>query len=114
MLKGYLFKTLKAGLSEFVFGFNDKQLDVGIFSGEVVLKDLIIKPNKVNEIFSQMNLPIRLKAGMIGIIKIKVIREAFLTFIDLGLESFYRVCPRADRGYSLYRGTKQFQPKLDC
>jgi hypothetical protein len=53
MLKRKVYSALKATLSEFVFGFKEEQLDIGYFAGEVVLKDLIIKPNKVNEIFSQ-------------------------------------------------------------
>lgn len=72
MIKKKLHTALKAVLSEFVFGFTDDQLDVGLFSGQVELKDLIIKPDKVNKIFEKENMPIRLKAGMIALIRVKV------------------------------------------
>lgn len=49
-----------------MFGFNEKQIEVGLFSGNVELKDLIIKPNKVNEVLDKLNIPFRLKAGMIA------------------------------------------------
>ena len=63
---------VKAALQDFVYGFNEKQLDIGILKGQIELKDLIIKPDKLNEQFKKANLPIRLKAGMIAHIKIKV------------------------------------------
>ncbi len=66
MIKRKVYAALKDTLTQFVFGFKEDQLEVGLFSGNIELKDLILKPNKVNEVFSQMNLPVRLKAGMIA------------------------------------------------
>jgi len=72
MLKSRVYNALKGVLSEYIIGFKEEQLDVGLFAGEFVLKDLIINPNKVNQDFRKQNLPVRLKAGMIGIVKINV------------------------------------------
>lgn len=72
MLKRRVYAALKDTLTQFVFGFKEEQIEVGLFSGNIELKDLIIKPNKVNEIFAAENLPIRLKAGMIARVQIKV------------------------------------------
>lgn len=48
MLKSRVYNALKGALSEYTFGFKEEQLDVGLFAGKFVLKDLIINPNKVN------------------------------------------------------------------
>jgi hypothetical protein len=72
MLKRKLFGALKDTLSKFVYNFKEEMIEVGLLSGKIELKDLIIKPNPVNEIFSKMNSPIRLKAGMIALISLKV------------------------------------------
>ena len=47
-------------------------LEVGLFSGNIELKNLIIKPNEVNNWMEAQNIPLRLKAGMIAHIQIKV------------------------------------------
>lgn len=72
MIKRKVFAALKDTLNQFVYGFNEEKLEVGLFSGIIELKDLVIKPNAVNAIFSKANLPIRLKAGMIAHVQIKV------------------------------------------
>ena len=48
MLKSRLYNKLKDKLGEFLFGFDEQQLDVGFFGGDVHLKDLIFKPKKIN------------------------------------------------------------------
>lgn len=72
MLKRRLYEKLKDKLGELLFGFDEQQLDVGFFGGDVILKDLIFRPKKINEIFEQQNLPFALKAGMIAKMDIKV------------------------------------------
>ena len=72
MIKRKVYAALKDTLTQFVFGFNEEKLEASLFSGKIELRDLIIKPNAVNEIFSKANMPIRLKAGMIAHIEIKV------------------------------------------
>ena len=72
MLKRRFYEKLKDKLGEMLFGFDEQQLDVGFFGGDVVLKDLIFRPKKINEIFEKQNLPFALKAGMIAKLNIKV------------------------------------------
>jgi len=45
---------------------------VGLISGDVEMKNLILNADVVNAILSEQHLPIQLKAGMIGRIKVKV------------------------------------------
>ena len=77
MIKRKVYDGLKAALKDFVFGFNEHQIEVGLFSGNIELKDLILRPNKVNEMISKLGLPFRLKAGMIAHIQIKVSEGSF-------------------------------------
>jgi len=74
---------------------------VGFFGGDILLKDLIFRPKKINEIFEKQNLPFALKAGMIAKLEIKVSSSSlpfqFLTILndllslDLCLEALLRV-----------------------
>jgi len=66
MIRRRVYSKLKETLKDFVFGFNEEQIEVGLFSGNIELKDLIIKPNKVNDVLDKVNIPFRLKAGMIA------------------------------------------------
>lgn len=50
MIKRQLYEKLKDKLGEYLFGFDEHQLDVGYFGGGVNLKDLIFRPKKINEI----------------------------------------------------------------
>ena len=72
MLKRRLYEKLKDKLGEYLFGFDEQQLDVGFFGGGANLRDLIIRPKKINEILEKQNLPFALKAGMIAKLDIQV------------------------------------------
>lgn len=72
MIKRKVYALLKDSLNNFVYDFNEERLEVGLISGIIELKDLVIKPDAVNAVLSKANQPIRLKAGMIARIQIKV------------------------------------------
>ena len=72
MLIRRLYEKLKDKLSEYCFGFDEQQLDVGFFGGGANLTDLIFQPKKINELLEEQNLPFSLKAGMIGRLDISV------------------------------------------
>ena len=72
MLKRRLYDKLKDKLGELLFGFDEKNLDVGFFGGDIQLHDLVFRPKKVNEILEKANLPFALKAGLIAKMDIKV------------------------------------------
>ena len=97
MLKRRLYEKLKDKLGELLFGFDEQQLDVGFFGGDTVLKDLIFRPKKINEIFEKKNLPFALKAGMIAKMEIKVCKLAALLIsdciscVDICLEALFGV-----------------------
>jgi len=66
MIKRKVYALLKDSLNKFVYDFNEERLEVGLISGIIELKDLVIKPDAVNAVLSKANQPIRLKAGMIA------------------------------------------------
>ena len=77
MLKRRIYDKLKDTLTEFVYDFDERKLDVGMFGGKIEMKDLILKPKKVNSIFEKKNLPFALKAGIVRKVTIEVCVEIF-------------------------------------
>lgn len=57
MLKRQLYEKLKNSLGEYLFGFDEKKLDVGLFSGKVKLDELVFRPDKVNQLLEKHNSP---------------------------------------------------------
>ena len=109
MLKRRLYEKLKDKLGELLFGFDEQQLDVGFFGGDIMLKDLIFRPKKINEIFEKQNLPFALKAGMIAKMDIKVrlhtqpnpLTSCF-NGVDICVETLFGVHDRECRGCALH------------
>ena len=74
MLKGKIYNILSQYFEEYLFGFDQEHFQMSIFSGNVNLTNLIVKPDKITEIFKQNNLPIALRAGLISRLNIKVLK----------------------------------------
>jgi hypothetical protein len=74
MLKDFVLNKLRGTLDEWLLGFNaDKDFSMGIFSSEKLnLKNAIINSKRVNEELREAGVPLRLKAGMIGRVALKV------------------------------------------
>jgi len=72
MLKGQLFQTLNQYLGEYLYGFNPDQLKLAVFNGNVKLKNLTFRPDKINDHLLMMRAPVLLKAGIIGNITIDI------------------------------------------
>jgi len=72
MLKKSVYERLKDSLGKYLFGFDEEQLDVGLFSGNINLRDLILKPDKVNALLEEADSPFQLKAGLISKVNMKV------------------------------------------
>ena len=64
---------IKGILDEWLLGFNEDDLKINMFSSEKFnIKNAIINSNRVNQELYDLKLPIRLKAGMLGKISVKV------------------------------------------
>lgn len=60
-------------MDEWLLGFNqEKDFNVSLFRSEKVnLKNAIINTDRVNQELKKLNIPIRLKVGMIGMLSVK-------------------------------------------
>lgn len=77
MLKGQLFQTLNQYLGEYLYGFNPDQLRLAVLNGNIKLKNLTFRPDKINDHLLMMRSPVLLKAGIIGNITIDVLLLPF-------------------------------------
>jgi len=68
-VKKKVFASIKDTMTEYLYDFDESKFDVAWWSGTVELRNLIIKPSRVNEDFKKSGSPIALKAGLISHIK---------------------------------------------
>jgi hypothetical protein len=73
MIKAKIFQKCKKYFEEYLFGFDQNQLNTSILTGSINLHNVNIRPDKVNELFAKKKLPIALKAGLISTLSVKVI-----------------------------------------
>ena len=72
LFKGLIVDKLKSTLKDYLFVFDKTNIDTSFLLGETFLTNLLVKPDKINEMFNEMRLPIALKAGMISKLGLKV------------------------------------------
>ncbi len=72
LFKGLLVDKLKSTLKDYLFVFDKNNVDTSFLLGQTQLTNVLVKPDKINEIFREKNLPITLKAGMISKLGLKV------------------------------------------
>lgn len=68
MFEAQLAYYLDRYLGQYVYGLDAKALKVSVFSGDVVLTNLKLKPSAL----ADLKLPINVKAGLLGSLKLKV------------------------------------------
>jgi hypothetical protein len=76
MLGNKVYAKFESLFKDYLFNFEQKNLHTSVLSGNIIMKDVNIRPDKVNEIFKKQNLPIALKAGLISKLNIKVITHS--------------------------------------
>ena len=83
MLKKKILGFIKEELQKWFIGFNEKDFNFNLLGSEkIALKNLIFNPEKIDNELRGENLPIRLKAGMIGRLTVKT--NLLNMFSDLG------------------------------
>lgn len=68
MFEGQLAYYLNRYLGSYVYGLDPQSLKVSVFSGDVVLKNLQLKPSAL----ADLNLPVTVKSGLLGKLTLKV------------------------------------------
>ena len=72
MLEGRIFEKYNKYFEDYLFGFDQNHMKMSLLKGSINLNNVNIKPNKINEMFAQQNMPIALKAGLISKLSINV------------------------------------------
>ena len=72
MFSGKIFDYVKEYISDYLFGFDKSQLDTSLLKGRVKIKRVNIKPEKINELIEGALLPFNIKAGIIGLLELKI------------------------------------------
>lgn len=72
LVTGVVFQYLKTYLSEYLFGFDNNQFKMELMKGEVDISRANVRPDKVNELLDEYNLPFVVKAGMLRNIHLRV------------------------------------------
>jgi hypothetical protein len=68
MFEGQVAYYLNRYLGTYVYGLDPQSLKISVFKGDVVLHNLRLKP----EALADLNLPISVKAGLLGTLTLKV------------------------------------------
>ena len=79
VIKSKIYDFLKKNLGEYLYGFQKNQLDVGLLSGHIDLVNVNFRPDKVNQLLGALGLPIQIKAGLLGKLRLKCHYTSFLT-----------------------------------
>ena len=77
MFTGRIYSLVKGYLQEYMFGFDEKQLETNFWSGDINLKNLNLRPDKITELLGE-DAPYGLKAGLISNLKVKVENSSLL------------------------------------
>ena len=75
MLEGQVAFYLNKYLGSYVYGLDAQSLKVSVFKGDVQLNNLHLKPEALNA----LNLPITVKAGLLGSLTLKVTTRELIT-----------------------------------
>jgi hypothetical protein len=70
MFTNQVFTFMNKYVGDYLYGFNSDQLKVGLLNGSIKMKNLTVKPDKVNEHLIFIRSPILLKAGILGGLRI--------------------------------------------
>ena len=90
LFKGLIVDKLKSTLKDYLFVFDKTNIDTSFLLGDTQLTNLLVKPDKINEMFNEMRLPITLKAGMISKLGLKVGLNRLNQDIDKHFETHVR------------------------
>ncbi|EAR95507.2 amine-terminal region of chorein, A TM vesicle-mediated sorter (macronuclear) [Tetrahymena thermophila SB210] len=71
-MKAAFFQYLNNKIGQYLYGFNDQQLNLGIMQGKFELRQLTLKPIEINKLIkSELNIPFQMKAGLISKISVE-------------------------------------------
>ena len=72
IIKNQLYPTIEKYINEYLHGFEKDRLDIVLTKGEVTLEKLSLRPDTINKMMDEQNIPFWIKVGLITKINIKV------------------------------------------
>jgi hypothetical protein len=90
-IKNQLFPHIKKNINEYLHGFTQDRIDIQLTKGEVTLEKLSLRPDTINKMMDEKNIPFWIKVGLIKKITIgasvfSVIGEIPLEFLIEGVD----------------------------
>ena len=70
MIKNKIYEYLKKYLDAYLYDFDKNQLEMSYLSGSINLQDLNLKQDMANKLIDSFGIPLQLKAGFIGKVKV--------------------------------------------
>jgi hypothetical protein len=65
MLEGTAYNLIKDYSTEYLYGFDKDQLNLDLLKGNVSLKRVNLRPEKINEVLTEAGVPAWVKSGML-------------------------------------------------
>jgi hypothetical protein len=90
-IKNQLYPHIKKNINEYLHGFTQDRIDIQLTKGEVTLEKLSLRPDTINKMMDEKNIPFWIKVGLIKKITIgasvfSVIGEIPLEFLIEGVD----------------------------
>ena len=70
ILKNKLYPYIKQYINEYLHGFSQEKIDIQLTRGEVTLEKMSLRPDTINKIMDEKNIPFWIKVGLIKKIRI--------------------------------------------
>ena len=65
ILKNQLYPYIEKYINEYLHGFEKERIDIQLVKGEVTLEKLSLRPDTINKILDEQNVPFWIKIGLI-------------------------------------------------
>ncbi len=72
MIRDKIYSKVRHYFEDYLFGFDKRNFEMSLLTGNISLSDVNIRPDKLNEIFEEIKLPLALKAGLISKLHVKM------------------------------------------
>ena len=84
ILKNQLYPYIKQYINEYLHGFSEERIDIQLSKGEVTLEKMSLRPDTINKIMDENNVPFWIKVGLIK--KISLGASVFSVIGEIPLE----------------------------
>ena len=65
MAEAGLFKVISDYAKEYFYGFDKNQLEINLLSGRIVMKSVMIRPDKIQDVMDDLEVPVSVKSVLL-------------------------------------------------